>query len=146
MSVPTTLRRSRAAFIRKRLRARCVIYLIGPPVTDPDTGVVGPSRQILYQDVPCYARYPGLAFEANHPVGGVVITDSRIVVRIPHEHRTEDDYQPYQVPVDALVEIVTDPDTPQMIGAVFQVKSLDDQSQATAQRLLCEDTQKGVRV
>ncbi|ACV09808.1 DUF6093 family protein [Jonesia denitrificans] len=149
MGVSQAVRRSRASFKRKRLRARCVIEVVDASVevTDPDTGEVTPGRVLLYEDVPCYARYPGLAFETDRQVGGVQIVDSRIVVRIPHEYKDEAGvWHPFVVPVNALITFTSDPDNPKMPGTTFLVKSLDDQSQATAQRILCEDQQRGPSV
>ena len=43
-----------------------------------------------------------------------------------------------------IATILTDPDNPQLANTVLRVASIDDMSQATAQRLLCEDNQAGV--
>lgn len=129
MTLTGVLAQGRAAFIR-RMRASCLITVAGPIVTLPD-GSTEPSSTTVYEG-PCYTRYPGLAFEQTPDVAGVTLTVSRVVVRIPHGT---------VVPVGAVVTIVADPDNPQMAGTKLRVASVDDQSQATAQRLLCEDFQ-----
>jgi hypothetical protein len=53
-------------------------------------------------------------------------------VRIPHG--------PKVVSGD-VVTWVTDPDNAGMVGKVLRVESVDDQSQATVQRLTCTDYQ-----
>lgn len=149
MPISQTLRRARSAFVSKRLRARCTIVLVDPTreITDMDTGEVTPYRETLYTDVPCYVRYPGVAFESNHPVGGIQLVDSRILVRIPHDYRTETgDWMPYMIPVKAVIVWESDPDNPKLVGTEYLVKSLDEQSQASALRVLCEDAQSGVVV
>lgn len=133
------------AYAQTRMRASCTIIRPGAPVTDENGDVTTPSTQI-YPDPswpedhplrrgPCYTRYPGLAFEQNADVGGASVVASRIVVRVP--------FGPICRPGD-VVTITADPDNPQMVGARLQVASIDDQSQATAQRLLCVDYQAGV--
>lgn len=131
MGVETVLAAGRAAFLR-RMRATVKIERPGEPVTGPDARVTTP-RATLYEG-PGYTRYPGLAFEQNPEVAGATLTLSRILVRVPHGIQ----YRPNDV-----VTIVADPDNPQMAGTELQVQSSDDQSQATAQRLLCSDPQSG---
>lgn len=131
MSVDTVLAAGRAAFLR-RMRATVRIERPGEPVTGADGRVTTP-RTTLYEGRG-YTRYPGLAFEQNPEVGGATLTLSRILVRVPHGIQ----YRPNDV-----VTIVADPDNPQMAGTELQVQSSDDQSQATAQRLLCSDPQSG---
>src|SRR5699024_1372072 len=105
----------------------------GDTATDED-GVVTTSFPEVYAGK-CYTRYPGLAQEANREVGGATAVESRIVVRVQYGPicRTGD-----------RVTITGDLDNPQLAGAVYQVESIDDQSQSTAQRLLCTDFQSGV--
>ena len=76
-----------------------------------------------------------MAFETAYDSVGVAISQSRVVVRVPFGtvYRVGD-----------RVTIVSDPDNPQLVGTVYRVASIDDMSQATAQRLLCEDNQAGV--
>lgn len=136
MSYSSVLHQGRAAFLA-RMRGRCRVEVVGRVVTDPVTGEVAASRTVLYEDVPFYARYPGSVSEQDHPVGGSRLVSSRVVVRVPHG---------FTVPVDALIVVVSDPDNSKLVGSVFRVASLDDQSQSTAQRLVCEDVQKGVLV
>ena len=81
-----------------------------------------------------YARYPGIAHEQNLESAGADVTVSRVIYRIPLGAVVR--------PGDRLT-ITADPDNPQLEGARFRVASIDDQSQATAQRLLCEDFQAG---
>lgn len=116
-----------------RMRGTCTIERpAGDAVTDDD-GVVTRGFGEVYAGK-CYTRYPGLAQEANREAGGTTITESRIVVRIP--------FGPICKPGDR-VTITADLDNPQLAGAVYRVESIDDQSQATAQRLLCSDLQSG---
>jgi len=133
MSLPDALARGRAAF-EARMRGTCSIDRPTGQTTSDDDGKVTPVTVNVYEGK-CYTRYPGLAFETNHESAGVQVVDSRIVVRIPFgtKHRPGD-----------VVTILTDPDNPQLIGCVYRVASIDDQSQATAQRLLCVDYQAGV--
>lgn len=116
-----------------RMRGTCVIERPTGTSTDDD-GVVTPSFEPVYEGK-CYTRYPGLAQEANREVGGATVVESRIVVRVP--------FGPICRPGDR-VTITGDLDNPQLAGAVYQVESIDDQSQSTAQRLLCTDFQSGV--
>lgn len=116
-----------------------------PPTTDPNTGeVTHPDVQVYpdpawpadhpHADGKGYTRYPGIAFEQNPEAGEAVFTVSRAVVRLPFGVR----FRPGDV-----VHIDADPDNPQLVGTRLRVASIDDQSQATAQRLLCEDFQGG---
>lgn len=116
-----------------RMRASCRITRPGLAVTDENGDVTYPVTLVF--EGPCYTRYPGLAFEQNADSGGVSVVQSRIVVRVP--------FGPIVRPGD-VVTIVSDPDNPQLAGTVLRVASIDDQSQSTAQRLLCEDNQAGV--
>lgn len=121
-----------------RMRGTCVIRRPLPDqvVEDEETGKTTPAYASPDPYTgSCYTRYPGLAYEQNLRAGGFVVAQSRVVVRIVHG--------PVIRPGD-LVEILTDPDNPQLVGTVLRVASIDDMSQATAQRLLCEDNQTGV--
>lgn len=115
------------------MRGTCIIRRNTGTTTD-DFGAVTPTTETVYEGKG-YARYPGLAFEQNLESAGADITVSRIVYRIP--------FGAVVRPGDTL-EVTADPDNPQLVGTVFRVASIDDQSQATAQRLLCEDFQSGV--
>ena len=136
-NLPALLVRARAAF-EKRMRARLVITRASTdlPTTGPG-GVVTPSPRIEVYGTEAapgkgYVRYPGLAFEQNPESAGLVLTISRVIVRIPFGSviRPNDE-----------VHILTDPDNPQLQDVRYLVASIDDQSQATAQRLLCKDDQ-----
>ena len=133
MTVGPILARARAAFLR-RMRATCTIRRVTGTTLDPLTGADVPTFTDVYSG-PCYTRYPGLAFEQNPEAGGAVYTISRLVVRIPHGT---------EIVSGDVVTIDSDPDNPQMVGTVLRVASVDGQSQASAQRLLCEDYQAGV--
>ena len=115
------------------MRGTCRITRHGPLVTD-ENGDVSSSSATVYEGKG-YVRYPGLAFEQNADSQGVNVVQSRIVYRVP--------FGPIFRP-DDVVEILTDPDNPQLAGTRLRVASIDDQSQATAQRLICEDNQSGV--
>ena len=126
------LRQGRASFIR-RMRDSCVIVRPALPVDDGQGGVIE-SATPVYEGA-CYVRYPGLAFESNRELAGVEVAQSRVVVRVP--------FGPVFRPGDRIT-IMSSLDTPHLAGTVLRVASIDDQSQATAQRLLCEDNQAGV--
>lgn len=101
-----------------------------------DDGSVIPLYDGTFEhETPYYGRYPGLAHETVRHTAGSTVVESRLVARVPFG-------QVYR-PGDVLT-VLEDPDNPQMVGAMFRVASIDDQSQATAQRLLCEDFQSGV--
>lgn len=133
MSVEQILAEARGEFKRERLHDTCLAVRPGPPVDDGQGGVA-PTSTPVYEGV-CYLRYPGLAQEAVREVAGVGVAQSRIVVRVP--------FGPVFRPGDQIT-ITSSPYTPHLAGTVLRVASIDDQSQATAQRLLCEDNQSGV--
>lgn len=116
-----------------RMRGTCTIDRPTDETTTDDDGVVTTVFESVYTGK-CYTRYPGLAQEANREIGGATVVESRIVVRIPFGtiHRPGD-----------RVTITADLDNPQLAGDVYTVESIDSQSQATAQRLLCSDNQSG---
>lgn len=118
-----------------RMRGTCKIERVVGTTVD-DTGKEVAVIESVY-DGKCYIRYPGLAFESTFDSAGVTVTQSRVVARIP--------FGPV-IAVDDVITIVSDPDAPHLAGATLRVASIDDQSQSTAQRLLCEDNQKGVKV
>lgn len=126
------LTRGRAAFER-RMRGGCKVERLGASVPDGFGGTTTP-RELVFEGK-CYLRYPGLAFESNFDSAGVTVSQSRIVLRVP--------FGPTFRPGD-VVTILSDADNPQLAGTVLRVASIDDQSQSTAQRLLCEDNQSGV--
>lgn len=131
VSLTSVLRDGRAAFER-RMRATCLIRRVAGSTLD-EWGAEVPAYTTVYEGK-CYTRYPGMAFEQNPEAGGFSLTVSRVVLRIP--------FGPVVKPGD-VVAITADPDNPQMIGSRLRVASSDDQSQATAQRILCEDFQNG---
>lgn len=101
-----------------------------------DDGSVSPLYDAVFEhETPYYGRYPGLAHETVRHTSGSAVVESRLVIRVPFGRA----YRPGDV-----LTILEDPDNPQMVGSVFRVASIDDQSQSTAQRLLCEDFQGGV--
>lgn len=127
------------AYAESRMRGTCTIRrpIPGEETQDP----AGPPGKMIpaYEPVPiyegkCYLRYPGLAFEQNPVAAGATTVVSRIVLRIV--------FGPIVRPGD-VVTISSDPDNPQLAGTVLRVGSIDDQSQATAQRLICDDFQSG---
>lgn len=117
----------------ERMRGTCRITRPGPWVSDGTGG--GSHVPTTVYEGKYYARYPGLAFEQNTEVAGGTAVVSRLVVRIP--------FGPICRPGDQ-VEVLTDPDNPQMVGVRLAVASVDDASQNTAQRLICNDFQGGV--
>lgn len=130
--VTQILARGRAAF-EARMRDSCSIVRPGEPVDDGQGGVTATSTPVYAGR--CYVRYPGLAFETNVEAVGARVVRSRVVLRVP--------FGPVFRPGD-VVTITASSDTPHLVGSVYRVASIDDQSQATAQRLLCEDNQAGV--
>ncbi len=136
MTITSVLLKGRLAF-EARMRGTCVIRRPLPDEVeeDPLTGVVTPAYEVVdpYEGK-CYLRYPGLAYESNPEAGGFNFAVSRIVLRIP--------FGPVVNPGD-VITITEEPDNPQLVGTVLRVASVDDMSQATAQRLLCEDFQVG---
>lgn len=139
MSVGRVLAAGRRA-AEARMRGACIIRrpIPGQETQDPN----GPPGKMIpaYEPEPIYEgksylRYPGLAHEQNPTFAGATIAVSRIILRIP--------FGAIARPGD-VVTITADMDNPQLVGTVLRVASIDDQSQATAQRLLCEDFQSGV--
>lgn len=128
----------------ERMRALIRIDDPGALVTGAE-GNVTPTMTPVYEG-PGYSRYPGLAFEQSPDVAGAEVVVSRLVVRIPFPASGVGTWHtaPPIVRPGQIVTIVNDPDNPQMAGIKLRVASIDDQSQATAQRLLCEDFQSGV--
>lgn len=127
------------------MRATCVIERKAGQIDDGRGGVTTIWEQV-YPDRswpadhpdsagPCYTRYPGLANESTFDSAGTSVVQSKLVLRVPFGVAFR--------PGDRAT-ILTDLDNPQMAGTVLRVASIDDMSQATAQRLLCEDNQAGV--
>lgn len=121
-----------------RMRGTCTIRRPIPGLEELDPvlpGRVVPAYEPepIYVDA-CYTRYPGLAHEQNPVFAGATDVVSRVIVRIK--------FGVVVRPGD-VVTIDSDPDNPQLVGTSLRVASIDDQSQATAQRLLCEDFQAG---
>lgn len=115
------------------MRATCKVERPGERVPD---GRGGETVEMLpVYTGKCYVRYPGLAFESTFDSVGVTVAQSRVVLRVP--------FGPTFRPGD-VATILSDADTPHLAGTVLRVASIDDQSQATAQRLLCEDNQSGM--
>ena len=125
-------------YAESRMRGTCTIRR-PIPGEEPDDPTL-PGRTIpVYEDEPvyvgkCYLRYPGLAHEQNPVFAGATTTISRVILRVP--------FGPILRPGD-VVTIDSDPDNPQLVGTMFRVGSLDDQSQATAQRAILDDFQQG---
>lgn len=88
-----------------------------------------------HTDGKCQTRYPGIAAEQNRELAGQTTTESRVTHKIPHG---------VSIRPGDRVTILSDLDNPQLVGRVLRVESVDDQSQATAQRLRCTDVQSGV--
>lgn len=122
------------AHAASRMRGECVIERATDGGTTNSDGVYVPEEFEEVYAGACYLRYPGLAQEAVRDVAGAQVVESRIVVRIP--------FGAVVRPGDR-VTVASDPDNPQLAGVVLRVESIDDQSQATAQRLLCSDLQAG---
>ena len=120
------------AHAASRMRATCKIERKSGQSTNSD-GVTSTTFTQVYSGA-CYLRYPGLAQEAVRDVAGAQVVESRIVVRIP--------FGTVCKPGDR-VTITADPDNSQLVNTVLRIESIDDQSQATAQRLLCSDLQSG---
>lgn len=132
--LPDTLKRARQRFEDVRMRATCKITRPGDDLNEDDHGNVTPTETLVYEGK-CYAHYPGLKFETNRESVGVRIAEYRAVVSIPFDPVIKEGDK---------VTIVADPDTPRLDGAVYQVATIDVQSQTTAQRLLCSGFHTGV--
>lgn len=131
MLIGSTLARGRHIAL-VRMRGTCTVDRPGTSTTNAD-GAVSATFTKIYQGC-CYTRYPGLAQESNRDVAGTSVVESRLVVRIP--------FGVVVRPGDRIT-ITGDPDNPQLVGTVLRAESIDDQSQATAQRILCSDYQAG---
>lgn len=142
-SVADLREHARSRFEAKRFRGQLLIETKGSQTTDKQ-GKVTTTWNTLY-DGPFYARYPGLAWEQTPEVTGQTMAVSRIVIRIPFPERSAAFWKasPPKVPVGARLTVVSDPGNAQFAGTVLRVASIDDQSDATAQRLFCEDFQSG---
>ncbi|HEY4536432.1 MAG TPA: DUF6093 family protein [Enteractinococcus sp.] len=138
------LQRGRAQTESRMKSSAVVVRKTGTEVDDYGREV--PSLKQIYpnpdwpEDHPhadgkCYFRYPGLAFASVFDSAGVTVTQSRLVGRFPFG---------VEFAVGDVVTIMSDPDNPNLAGTELTVSSIDDQSQATAQRLLLDDNQKGV--
>lgn len=144
VNVTGVLRKGRAQ-TEKRMRATAIVVRkIGTTVDDygrevPELKQVYPDpswpSDHPHADGKCYFRYPGLAHPSIFDSAGITITQSRVVGRFP--------FGP-EFAVGDVVTIISDLDTPHLAGTELTVSSIDDQSQATAQRLLLDDNQKGV--
>lgn len=115
------------------MRGECVIDRPGKTTTDAQGDTSTPLVRV-YSGC-CYTRYPGLAWEQTPESAGATVVASKLVVRIP--------FGTIIRPGDR-VTITEDPDNPQLVGTPLRVASIDDQSQASAQRLICDDFQAGV--
>ena len=143
VNVAGVLRKGRAQ-TEKRMRATAIVVRkIGTTVDDygrevPELKQVYPDPSWPdnhpYKSGKCYFRYPGLANPSVFDSAGITITQSKIVGRFP--------FGP-EFAVGDVVTIISDLDTPHLAGTELTVSSIDDQSQATAQRLLLDDNQKG---
>lgn len=144
VDVSGVLRRGRAQTERRMKASAIVVRKIGSTVDEygrevPDIKQVYPDpswpADHPHADGKCYFRYPGLAHPSIFDSIGVTVTQSRLVGRFPFG---------VEFAVGDVVTITSDPDNPNLAGTELTVSSIDDQSQATAQRLLLDDNQKGV--
>lgn len=123
----------RAARREAEKRMRADVVITRPDPLDPTA-----KHAPVYgtEDAPGRARmrYPGLAHEQVPEAAGARITRTRIVVSIPHG---------VQVNPHDVVRVIRDRDNPTLDGQTYSVGSIDDQSQSSAQRLLCNDIQSG---
>lgn len=108
-------------------------------------GDVHPTNNPVYLG-PAHTRYPGLAFEKAVNLVGAEAVVSRLVVRIPFPESGRGEWfvAPPVVRPGQVVTVVDDRDTPQLVGTRLRIASIDDQSRASSQRLICEDFQSGV--
>ena len=127
------------------MRGTCRITSAATTVTTDAAGDTSITPTTIYEG-PVYMRYPGVPHEQTPEVAGATVALSRILVRIPFPHSGVGQWfvTPPTVRPGQVVEVLSDPDNPQLVGTRVRVASIDDQSQATAQRLLCEDFQAGV--
>lgn len=144
VNIGPVLRKGRAK-TEQRMRATAVVTRRDGMELDDDGYEVPSVRQVYpdpswpddhpYVQGKCYFRYPGLAFETDYDSAGLTITQTRMVGRFPFS---------VEFKVGDVVTIVSDPDNPHLDGSELRVGSIDDQSQATAQRLLLDNNQRGV--
>lgn len=144
IDVSRVLQRGRAQTEARMTASAVVVRKTGTEVDDYGREVIT-TKQIYpnpdwpadhpHADGKCYFRYPGLAFASVFDSAGVTVTQSRLVGRFPFG---------VEFAVGDVVTIVTDPNNPNLAGTELMVASVDDQSQATAQRVLLDDNQKGV--
>jgi len=129
------LRRGRAAF-EKRCRATCKVFRATGNMVEDEDGYEVPEVLTVYEGLPCYVNYDGVPFESTFDSVGVAITQGRVelVTAVGRD-----------IAVDDVVTIVSDPDNPALVGAVYRVASQVPRSQGTRQRVLLEDNQKGVK-
>lgn len=104
--------------------------LTGPPVTDPDTGEVTHARELVYEGG-SRSHYTGTPWPETPDVGESLRWRRPVFVSIP--------FGPV-IRVGDHVTILTDPDTPQIVGNEYRVVEPGNASQETAQRVLCHDT------
>jgi hypothetical protein len=119
--------------MQSRMRTDLTIERPGDPVTDPETGKVTTPLVPVWAGKG-YVRYPGVVFEETTTTGGFRFVASRLMVRIPVD--------PEILPGD-VITIVRDRHNSNLNGRQVAVESTDDQSQATAQRVLVTSYQAG---
>lgn len=121
------------AYAEARMRATCRITRPGATVTD-DNGDTSTPSTFVYE-----GKCQLVDFNA-HPstpdVGGasVVVNQPRVLLPVSAAVNQPND----------LVEILTDPDNPGLIGLVVVVNAIRRKAQEKSRHLICSDFQSGV--
>ena len=124
------------AMAESRMRATCTIVRDDPesdPVVDDDGAVTVPTVPVYAGK--CRIRFPGMASGRIADASGATVVTTRPVVSVPVGT---------DVQVGDVVTITADLDNAHVVGRRYRVEATDEQSQATAQRLVCMDYQAGV--
>lgn len=110
------------------MRATCVIERPGKQVSDDDGNPTDMPYTQVY-DGKCRLHYPGIPFPSDAEIAGAHRPTRPQHISIP--------FGPV-LQADDRVRITADLDTPQNVGMVLRVTEPTNQSQTTAQRILCE--------
>lgn len=130
----------------ERMRGRCVIRRPGPLVTDESGDVTQTLEQVYpapawpsshpHAHGPCRTHYTGVPWPSPAESAGATIVLRPTFVSIPFG---------VQLEVGDEVEILSDPDTPQLVGMRGRVVEPANASQETAQRILVNQWLAGVK-
>jgi hypothetical protein len=137
MTAASTLLAGRAK-AESHMLDTCTVSRLGPPVTDPVTGVVTTPPTLVYGTLEAPGRCKVQTYEAqesNPEAGGGTLTLQRYRVDVPVA-RTTADYGPK---IGDVVTIATAAVDPHMVGRQYRVVALLHKTLATAYRLGVEE-------